>query len=84
MIRSFKRMRPVIPSTCYVDESAQIIGDAVLGEHASVWMNTVLRGDVYATPMVMLAAVVPVRACPRVADWRAPARLDPFRRECLA
>src|SRR5882672_4956567 len=48
MIRSFKHMKPVIPATCYVDESAQIIGDVVLGEHASVWMNAVLRGDVYA------------------------------------
>jgi carbonic anhydrase/acetyltransferase-like protein (isoleucine patch superfamily) len=48
MIRSFKGMRPVIPGSCYVDESAQIIGDVVLGEHASVWMNAVLRGDVYA------------------------------------
>jgi len=38
----------VIPETCYVDESAQLIGDVVLGEHASIWMNAVLRGDVYA------------------------------------
>jgi carbonic anhydrase/acetyltransferase-like protein (isoleucine patch superfamily) len=48
MIRSFKGMQPTIPTSCYVDESAQIIGDVVLGEHASVWMNAVLRGDVYA------------------------------------
>ena len=48
MIRSFKGLRPVIPATCYVDESAQIIGDVVLGEHASVWMNAVLRGDVHS------------------------------------
>ena len=48
MIRSFKGVRPMIPGTCYVDESAQISGDVVLGEHASVWMNAVLRGDVYA------------------------------------
>jgi carbonic anhydrase/acetyltransferase-like protein (isoleucine patch superfamily) len=48
MIRSFKGLTPVIPASCYVDESAQIIGDVVLGEHASVWMNAVLRGDVYA------------------------------------
>jgi carbonic anhydrase/acetyltransferase-like protein (isoleucine patch superfamily) len=48
MIRSFKGMKPTIPASCYVDESAQIIGDVVLGEHASVWMNAVLRGDVYA------------------------------------
>jgi carbonic anhydrase/acetyltransferase-like protein (isoleucine patch superfamily) len=30
-----------------VDTSAQIIGDVVLGEHASIWMNAVLRGDVH-------------------------------------
>src|SRR5712691_9398515 len=48
MIRSFKGLRPVIPATCYVDDSAQIIGDVVLGEHASVWMNAVLRGDVHS------------------------------------
>jgi carbonic anhydrase/acetyltransferase-like protein (isoleucine patch superfamily) len=48
MIRSFKGVKPTIPASCYVDESAQIIGDVVLGEHASVWMNAVVRGDVYA------------------------------------
>ena len=48
MIRSFQGMKPKIPATCYVDDSAQIIGDVVLGEHSSVWMNAVLRGDVYA------------------------------------
>jgi carbonic anhydrase/acetyltransferase-like protein (isoleucine patch superfamily) len=47
MIRSFKGTAPKISSTCYVDDSAQIIGDVVLGEHASVWMNAVLRGDVH-------------------------------------
>ncbi|HEY4660351.1 MAG TPA: hypothetical protein VIG91_02545, partial [Terriglobales bacterium] len=26
MIRSYKGMKPTIPSTCFVDESAQIIG----------------------------------------------------------
>ena len=48
MIRSFKGITPTIPASCYVDDSAQIIGDVVLGEHASVWMNAVIRGDVYA------------------------------------
>src|SRR6476660_3315784 len=47
LIRSFKGVRPTIPATCYVDDSAQIIGDVVLGEHASVWMNAVVRGDVH-------------------------------------
>src|SRR6202166_3413899 len=48
MIRSYQGKTPVIPESCYVDESAQIIGDVVLGEHASVWMNAVLRGDVHS------------------------------------
>ena len=47
MIRSYKGSTPTIHPTCYVDASAQIIGDVVLGEHASVWMNAVLRGDVH-------------------------------------
>jgi carbonic anhydrase/acetyltransferase-like protein (isoleucine patch superfamily) len=46
MIRSYKGVSPTIPDSCYVDPSAEIIGDVVLGEHASVWMNAVLRGDV--------------------------------------
>jgi carbonic anhydrase/acetyltransferase-like protein (isoleucine patch superfamily) len=46
MIRSYQGKMPVIPSSCYVDISAQLIGDVELGEQASVWMNAVLRGDV--------------------------------------
>ena len=47
MMRSYKGIRPTIPASCYVDDSAQVIGDVVLGEHASVWMNAVVRGDVH-------------------------------------
>jgi carbonic anhydrase/acetyltransferase-like protein (isoleucine patch superfamily) len=48
MIRSYKGIVPTIPDSCYVDPSAQIIGDVELGEHASVWVNAVLRGDVHS------------------------------------
>jgi len=48
MIRAFKGISPRIPASCYVDDSAQIIGDVEIGEHASVWMNAVLRGDVHS------------------------------------
>jgi carbonic anhydrase/acetyltransferase-like protein (isoleucine patch superfamily) len=47
MIRSYKGISPTFPPSSYVDESAQLIGDVVLGENASVWMNAVLRGDVH-------------------------------------
>jgi carbonic anhydrase/acetyltransferase-like protein (isoleucine patch superfamily) len=48
MIRSYKGVSPTVPASCYVDESAQLIGDVVLGENASVWMNAVVRGDVHS------------------------------------
>ena len=46
MIRSFRGVRPTIASSAYVDESAQVIGDVVIGDESSVWMNAVVRGDV--------------------------------------
>ena len=48
MIRSYQGRLPVIPASAYVDVSAQVIGDVELGEHSSVWMNAVLRGDVHS------------------------------------
>jgi len=46
MIRAYQGKLPFIPATCYVDPSAQVIGDVTLGEHSSIWMNAVVRGDV--------------------------------------
>ena len=46
MIRTWQGKTPEVPGSCYVDQSAQVLGDVVLGEQASVWMNAVLRGDV--------------------------------------
>jgi carbonic anhydrase/acetyltransferase-like protein (isoleucine patch superfamily) len=48
MLRPYKGISPKIADGCYIDESAQIIGDVTIGENSSVWMNTVVRGDVYA------------------------------------
>lgn len=36
---------PTIADSCFVAESAQIIGSVVLDAHASVWFGAVLRGD---------------------------------------
>jgi carbonic anhydrase/acetyltransferase-like protein (isoleucine patch superfamily) len=46
MIRSYQGRAPEVHPSCYVDLSAQLIGDVTLGQHSSVWMNAVLRGDV--------------------------------------
>ena len=48
MIRTYQGHVPKIPASCYVDQSAQVIGDVTLGDHSSVWMNAVLRGDVHS------------------------------------
>jgi carbonic anhydrase/acetyltransferase-like protein (isoleucine patch superfamily) len=48
MIRTYQGRAPVIPDSCYVDVSAQVIGDVTLGDNSSVWMNAVLRGDVHS------------------------------------
>jgi carbonic anhydrase/acetyltransferase-like protein (isoleucine patch superfamily) len=47
VIRSYKGISPRIPASCYVDDSAQVVGDVELGENASIWMNAVVRGDVH-------------------------------------
>lgn len=46
MIRSYRGINPQIASSAFIEESAQIIGDVVIGEDSSVWFNTVIRGDV--------------------------------------
>ncbi len=46
MLRTYQGHAPQIAANCYIDPSAQILGDVILGERSSVWMNAVLRGDV--------------------------------------
>ena len=46
MIRPYKGRWPKLGDRVYVDVSAQVIGDVELGDHASIWMNAVVRGDV--------------------------------------
>jgi gamma-carbonic anhydrase len=47
MLRRYRDILPTIHETAYVDESAQVIGDVVIGEESSVWMQVVMRGDVH-------------------------------------
>ena len=46
MMRAFKDILPQIDSSTYVEESANIIGDVIIGEKSSIWFNSVIRGDV--------------------------------------
>jgi carbonic anhydrase/acetyltransferase-like protein (isoleucine patch superfamily) len=45
-IRGYRGVTPQIAATAYIDPSAQVIGDVVIGERSSVWPNTTIRGDV--------------------------------------
>lgn len=47
MIRSYRGTSPQIHSTAFIEQSAQVIGDVVIGEQSSVWFNAVVRGDVF-------------------------------------
>jgi carbonic anhydrase/acetyltransferase-like protein (isoleucine patch superfamily) len=46
MIRTFQGVKPTVPKSCFIEETAVVIGDVVMGEHCSVWFNAVIRGDV--------------------------------------
>src|ERR1041385_5795407 len=47
MIRPFRGVHPQIHETAFVADSAQIIGDVHVGEQASVWFGSVVRGDMF-------------------------------------
>ena len=45
-VRPYRNIRPTIGPKVYVDESAVVIGDVVIGEDASIWPMCSVRGDV--------------------------------------
>ncbi|MEO1837044.1 MAG: gamma carbonic anhydrase family protein [Akkermansiaceae bacterium] len=47
MIEPFEDIWPVIHETAFVAASADLIGRVTIGEEASVWYNTTLRGDIH-------------------------------------
>ena len=46
MIRTFKNIEPTIHETAFITDDAIIIGDVEIGEDASVWFGSIIRGDV--------------------------------------
>ncbi len=46
-IRSFQGKTPVLGSNVFIDDSAVVLGDVVMGADCSVWPCTVIRGDVH-------------------------------------
>lgn len=46
MIRPWRGMRPKVGARAFIDPSAQVVGSVEVGEDSSVWMCSVIRGDV--------------------------------------
>jgi carbonic anhydrase/acetyltransferase-like protein (isoleucine patch superfamily) len=46
MIRAYRGVVPKIAASAFIDQSAQVIGDVVVGERSSIWPNVTVRGDV--------------------------------------
>jgi carbonic anhydrase/acetyltransferase-like protein (isoleucine patch superfamily) len=46
-IRTYQGIAPQLGARAFVDSSAVVIGDVVLGEDASVWPMAVVRGDMH-------------------------------------
>jgi len=47
MLLSYQGRMPRVDASAYVQQSAQVIGDVVIGARSSVWFNVVIRADVH-------------------------------------
>ena len=47
MIIEFEGIKPKIHKSVFIADGVQIIGDVEIAENASIWYNTVIRGDVH-------------------------------------
>jgi carbonic anhydrase/acetyltransferase-like protein (isoleucine patch superfamily) len=45
-IRRYQNITPTLDDTVFVDDTALVIGDVVIGKDSSIWPMTVVRGDV--------------------------------------
>ena len=46
MIKPFNDKQPLIHETAFVADDAIVIGDVEIGEDASIWFGSIIRGDV--------------------------------------
>ena len=45
MIKQFENKQPKFGSKVYISESADIIGEVILGDEVNIWFGAVVRGD---------------------------------------
>lgn len=43
---SLGEAKPLLGESVYISESADVIGEVIIGDHANIWFGCVLRGDI--------------------------------------
>jgi carbonic anhydrase/acetyltransferase-like protein (isoleucine patch superfamily) len=47
MLKSYRGVEPIVAANAFIEDTAMIIGDVVIGSDSSVWFHAVVRGDVH-------------------------------------
>jgi len=47
MLKSYRGIAPIVADNAFIEDTAMIIGDVVIGSDSSVWFHAVVRGDVH-------------------------------------
>ncbi len=47
MLKSYRGVAPIIAANAFIEDTAMVIGDVVIGTDSSVWFHAVVRGDVH-------------------------------------
>jgi len=47
MLKAFRGIMPTVATSAFIEDTAAVIGDVVIGSESSVWFHAVIRGDVH-------------------------------------
>ena len=48
MLKTYRGIVPTIAPSAFIEDTAVVIGDVVIGSESSVWFHAVIRGDVHS------------------------------------
>ncbi len=47
MLKPYRGVAPIVAANAFVEDTAMVIGDVVIGSDSSIWFYAVVRGDVH-------------------------------------
>ncbi len=47
MLKPYRGVAPVVAANAFIEDTARVIGDVVIGSDSSIWFYAVVRGDVH-------------------------------------